>query len=146
MKRLVTGALASAFLAFAAATAAAADRPYAEGPVLQLSYIKILPGQFDNYMKYLSTTWKQLMEEYKKQGIILDYAVYGAQPRSPAEPDLILVQTFRNFAALDGMQDKTEGIDARVFGSLEKANQASIDRGKMRESLGGEVIRQLVLK
>ena len=37
---------------------------------------------FDAYMKFLDTTYKQLMEEEKKDGIIVDYAAYGASPRS----------------------------------------------------------------
>ena len=48
---------------------------YSEGPVTNVSFIKIEPGMFDAYMSYLATTDKSLMEEQKKAGIILDYRV-----------------------------------------------------------------------
>ncbi len=146
MKSLATRLLVTAALALASMTATAEDRPYTEGPVITLSYIKIMPGQFDNYMKYLATTWKTLMEEQKKAGIITGYAVYGTSPRTPNDPDLVLVTEFKNFAAMDGMEAKSEAIMAKVWGTAEKANAASIDRGKMRTELGGEVMRQLILK
>lgn len=34
----------------------------------------------------------------------------------------------------------------KAFGSRQKANDASVDREKMREVLGGERIQQLILK
>ena len=39
-----------------------------------------------------------------------------------------------------------DALVKKVFGSLEKSDAASIDRGKMREELGGEIIQELVLK
>ena len=50
-----------------------ADRPYTEGPVLIVSSIRTEPGMFEEYMKYLAGPYKQLMEGYKKAGIIVDY-------------------------------------------------------------------------
>jgi hypothetical protein len=53
-----------------------------EGPVVDVSYIKIKPGMFDAYMKWFATDRKAYMEELKKAGIILDWHVYGNQARS----------------------------------------------------------------
>ena len=41
---------------------AQSTKVYKEGPVIELSYIKIKPGRFDDYMKFLDTTYKTLME------------------------------------------------------------------------------------
>jgi hypothetical protein len=122
------------------------DDPYTEGNVVELSFIKIKPGMFDEYMKYLATTYQDLLEEQKKAGLIVGYAVYGAQAGSPQEPDLILSVTYKNWAALDGLEDKIEPITNKKFGSQQQANTASIDREKMREVLGSERIQELVLK
>jgi hypothetical protein len=139
--------LVVSLLALPAAQALAGEGdPYAEGNVVELSFIKIKPGQFDAYMSYLATTYKALLEEQKKAGLIVDYAVYGAQAGSPSEPDLILSVTYKNWAALDGLDDKTEPIVNKAFGSQQKANEAQVDREKMREVLGSERIQQLVLK
>ena len=51
---------------------AAQDRPYTEGSVTTVSYIRIKPGMFDKYVKYLDTDYKRSMEAQKKEGIILD--------------------------------------------------------------------------
>jgi hypothetical protein len=147
MIRRITGVLAAAWLLFATTGALAQEeRPYTEGPVTQISAIKILPGMFDAYMKYLATTYKGLMEEYKKAGLIVDYGVYATNARNPSEPDLYLTITYKNWAAQDGLQDRLEPISNKVWGSRSGADKASVDRGKMRESLGVEYIQELKLK
>ncbi|HEU4427458.1 MAG TPA: hypothetical protein VFT98_01795 [Myxococcota bacterium] len=147
MRSMLCALLAVSLLAVPAAPALAGENdPYTEGNVVELSFIKVKPGQFDAYMSYLATTYKGLLEEQKKAGLIVDYAVYGAQAGSPHEPDLILSITYKNWAALDGLEDKIEPITNKAFGSQDKANTASIDREKMREVLGSERIQQLILK
>jgi hypothetical protein len=126
--------------------AIAADRPYAEGTVSVVNSIRTEPGMFDTYMKYLSTTYRQLMDENKKAGNIVDYAIYQATPRSPSDPDLYLVVTYKNMAALDGLRDKMDPIQEKIVGSQDVRDQQTIARGKMRTQLGSETIRQLVLK
>jgi hypothetical protein len=132
--------------ALAATTAIAQDaKPYKEGPVTELSYIKIKPGGFDDYMKFLDTTYKTLMEANKKAGLIAGYHVYTTQARSPHEPDLILAITYPNMAALDRIEEE-EAIAAKVIGSTDVQNKAAIERGPMREVLGGQLIREMILK
>ena len=120
-------------------------KPYKEGQVTELSYIKIKPGKFDDYMKYLDTTYKALMEANKKAGLIVGYAVYSTQARSPQEPDLILATTYANMAALDRI-DEGDAVAAKVVGSTDVQNKTFIDRGSMREVLGGQLVRELILK
>jgi hypothetical protein len=141
-------ALFAALLLVAPASRARADEkdPYREGNVVELSFIKVKPGMFDAYMAYLASTYQDLLEEQKKEGLIVDYAVYGATASGPHEPDLILSVTYKNWAALDGLEDKIEPIMNKKFGSQQQANEASIDREKLREVLGGERIQQLILK
>jgi hypothetical protein len=147
MIKRIMGSLLAASLLFAATSALAQEeRSYTEGPVTQVSSIKILPGMFDSYMKYLATTYKGLMEEYKKAGLIVDYAVYATNARKPSEPDLYLTITYKNWAAQDGLQDRLEPVSNKVWGSRSGADKASVDRGKMRESLGVEYIQELKLK
>jgi hypothetical protein len=146
MKTRALGALAGLF-AFAALTGAqAADRPYTEGPVSVVSSIRTEPGQFENYMKYLSVTYKQLMEDAKKAGHVLDYAVYTTMPRGPDDPNMYLVVTYKNMAAFDGLSDRMDALQQKVFGDQAAQDAAMVARGKMRTQLGSEVIRQMILK
>jgi hypothetical protein len=149
MKTQLPKFLLTAALTLSAALAMAADEPrsYTEGPVSHVSFIKVKPGMFDNYLKYLSSTYKPLMEEYKKEGIILDYKVYQAnETHGATEADLVLTVTYKNMAALDGLAERTDPAAAKVFGSRQKQAEAAISRETMRESLGDQFIRELVLK
>lgn len=101
---------------------------------------------FDAYMRYLQGPYKQLMEEQKKAGLIVAYGVYQATARSPREADLYLTIVYKNYAALDGLTARSDAFVKKVFGSLEKSDTESIDREKMREVLGTEVVQELVLK
>lgn len=147
LKRRALGALAGVivFVAFSAG-AVAADRAYSEGPVVWVSSIRTEPGMFDEYMKYLAGPYKQLMDEQKNAGIILDWSVYAATPRSPSDPDLYLTTTYKNMAALDGLDAKTDPIIEKVFGNMQQQTTATVSRGKLRTLLGDELIREMVLK
>lgn len=139
-------AAALSLFTLTAAYAADDDHAYKEGPVVMMSYIRTQPGGFEEYMRYLAGTYRPLMEEYKKQGIILDYAVYNAIPTTPDDADLILTVTYKNMAALDDLQARTDPLDKKVWGTLPKADQAYADRSKIRKELGSRIVRQLILK
>lgn len=126
--------------------AQSSDLSYTEGPVVTVSYIRTEPGRFDDYMAYLAGNYKHLMDEQKKAGIILDYGIYSAEQRNEHDPDLMLTVTYANMAALDNLDDKTRAILAKVWGSRQASNAASIDRGKMRTEVGGQLLRKLILK
>jgi hypothetical protein len=133
-------------LALASSSFAQEEHAYTEGTVTTISYVKIKPGMFDAYMSYLQKTYKQIMEEQKKAGIVVSYGIYSAQARSPHDADLYLTVTYKNWAAFDGLTEKTDVVTRKVWGSLAKSAEASIDREKMREILGNEVVQELVLK
>jgi hypothetical protein len=141
------GALAGLF-ALVAMTGAvqAADRPYTEGTVSVVSSIRTEPGQNETYMKYLATTYKQLMDEQKKAGIIVDWSVYTARPSTADGPNLYLVTTYKNLAAMDGLQDRMEAIQEKLIGNQEARDAAMVARGKMRTQIGSEVIRKVEFK
>jgi hypothetical protein len=122
------------------------DHAYTEGAVLSVGYIRTKYGMFDEYMKYLDGPYKQLMEEQKKAGAIVDYGVYQAYPHNPHEPDIILTVVYKNWAALDGLRDKVDPIMKKVFGSMDSASKGAVDREKVREALGGAFLRELKLK
>jgi hypothetical protein len=134
-------------LCFALGTVASGqeEKPFKDGEVTIISYIKTKPGKFDDYMKFLDTTYKQLMEAEKADGLIIRYAVFAATPRTPHDPDLLLTVTVPNMAALD-KTDEVDAVAAKVTGSTENQNKAAIDRESLREVLGSEIVREQVLK
>ncbi len=86
------------------------------------------------------------MEAQKAAGVIVGYNVYAARARTQDDADIYLVVTYKNMAALDGVQDRADPIMEKVFGTQDQQNQATMDRGKMRTVLGSELIRELALK
>lgn len=146
-KSRALGALAGLLvLATAASVTVAADRPYHEGPVTMVSSLRTLPGQHENYLRYLATTYRTNMEAAKKEGIILAWNVYETTPRSPDDPNIYLTVTYKNMAAMDGLDDRMEPIMQRSFGDEAARSKAAIDREKMRRPLGQEMIREVTFK
>lgn len=119
---------------------------WSDGPVVNVAYVRTVDGHFDDYMAWLSSTWKKLEEASKKAGLITSYRVLILQPTGPGEPDIILVNEFKNWAALDNLGSKLDAASAQVEGSVEKANQAQSDRAKIRTVLGGRTMQEAVLK
>jgi len=146
MKKSTLLLLAAILTISTSVTRAQEDHAYTPGPVTIVSFVRTEPGMFDEYMRYLSNTYKKLMETQKKQGIVTDYAVYQTLPRGPQDADLILTVTYKNMAALDGLQERTDPLVKEIFGSLPKASSASADRDKLRKQLGSQLVRQLILK
>jgi hypothetical protein len=147
LKSRALGALAglSALIAVSSVSLAA-DRPYAEGTVTVVSSLRTMPGMHDAYLRYLATTYRANMEAAKKEGIILGYSVYETSPRSPDDPNIYLTVTYKNMAAMDGLDDRMEPIMQRSFGDDAARSAAAIDREKMRRPLGSEMIREVVFK
>jgi hypothetical protein len=148
MKLRYFAMLAVTALSMSAVSSVLADdsKSYTEGPVTEVTSIRTKPGMFDAYMKWLDTTGKQLREDEKKAGLIIDYAVYSVTPRSPHDPDLFMTITYKNMAALDGLSDRIEPLQKKIWASRDAAAKASADRESLREILGTELIRRLDLK
>jgi len=138
----------SAVLALAAiGTAARADgRFHKDGPVLNVAAIRTVDGHFDDYMQWLSTTWKKQEEAAKKAGLITRYEVLLVEARGPNDPDIYLVTEFKNWAALDGLGGKLDAVSAEVEGSVDKANQSEVSRAKIRTVLGSQTMQVAELK
>lgn len=146
-KTRALGAVAGLLVSLSMGSAVvAADRPYTEGTVLNVASVRTEPGMFEEYLKYLSGPYKQQMEELKKAGIIVDYSVYAATPRGPHDPDLYLVTVYKNFAALDGLDARSDAITEKIFGDMAAQTESTVKRGKLRTLIGDEFIRELELK
>ena len=88
---------AFALLAAASVTASADDHPYTQGAVVNVARIRTVDGKFDDYMKWVSTTWKQEEEAAKKAGYVLSYEVIQAEPSGPDDADVLLVIRYKNW-------------------------------------------------
>ena len=121
------------------------ERAYTEGPVTEADYLRVEYGSFETYIDWLNSTWKPTMEAMMKAGLIIDYKVFRATPKSPDQPNIFLMITFENMAALDkGIE--LEAVAKKVIGSTDVQNKARVARNEYRKVLGTELIRELILK
>jgi hypothetical protein len=146
LKRRSTTCALCACLGFATFAALADDHAYREGPVVNIARIRTVDGHFDDYVKWLDTTWKQEQEAAKKAGYIVKYEVLSAEARGPDDADILLVITYKNWAALDGALAKADAIAKQVEGSVTAANQSQADRAKIRRLLGSTTLQEIELK
>jgi hypothetical protein len=121
------------------------ERQYSEGPVTQVDYIRIEYGHFEEYIDWLNSTWKPTLEAMKKAGLVIDYKVFRAAPKSPDQPNIFLWITFKNMAALDQGVEQ-ENVAKKVICSTACQNNARVARSEYRKVLGNELIREVILK
>jgi hypothetical protein len=145
MNKIVHIAFALAISVFVSSAKAQVGKTYEEGQVTAVTYLKIEYGKFDEYVKWLTSTWKPTMEAKKKEGLIVDYKVFSARPKSPNEPNVILMLTYKNMAGLDKAAEE-EAVAEKVIGSADVQNKARVERSEYRKVLGSELIRELILK
>src|SRR5262249_46688289 len=56
-----------------AAIAQADDHPYSLGTVWEVTYVQAKPSKFEDYMKFLSTTYTKEMDAAKAKGLVTSY-------------------------------------------------------------------------
>ncbi len=127
-------------------SAGMSDAPYTQGSVWELSFIRLVPGMGDDYLKSLSSTWKATMDEAKKQGLIVSYKILGGEAAGPDDWDLLLMVEFKNYAALDGAEAKFRAIEARIVGNADQTRTLMTKRLEVRRILGGKLTQELILK
>jgi hypothetical protein len=122
------------------------ERQYTDGPVTEVDYIQVEYGHFQEYLDWLNSTWKPTMEATKKAGLIIDYKVFSATPKSPDQPNIFLWITYKNAAAALDKGVELEAVAKKVICSTECQNKARVARNEYRKVLGTELIRELILK
>jgi len=150
MKRLVVSSLLVASCLGAAP--ALAQEHYTEGPVWAVNYIRTKPGKFDDYLKYLRSTYLVSAGEAKKQGLILDTKFLLNTPRDANDWDVAIATLYPSFGkALDfnqGDDDKRKAIAEKQFKTKDEAKQQEMisPRFAMRDALGTRYLREVNLK
>lgn len=124
----------------------AQERVYDQGTVWNITYVRTEPGQFDAYMANLNSLYRPILDEQIKRGMIKSYKIIGAQPGNAKDWDLMLMVETENWAAFDVPQEEFDKIVDRVAGESFDDNEATVDRRKLREILGGKSGQELVFK
>jgi len=127
-------------------SAGSSSAPYTEGAVWDITMVKTKPGLDDDYLKSIAQTFKGVMEEQKKQGIIMDYKVLLGDSADRNDFNILLMIEYKNMAAFDGLRERTDPIMSKVMGSEDAQRQLAVKRLDVREILGNKTMREVTLK
>src|SRR6202451_2735949 len=101
-----------------------AQEHYTEGPIWRIQLIRVKPTQMDAYLTSLRQSTKPLIEEEKKQGMIVDYKVFLKETKNgPEDWDICVAIEYKNHAAMDGLAAKGEAIRDKILGGKAQAQQ-----------------------
>lgn len=137
---------AALLLAALATPAAAQESSYKPGTVWETSRIRVMPGQFENYMDWLATSWKRIQEQGKAEGVVVSYHVLATDERRNDEPDLILVIQYKDYMTTAQQESMRKKVNALLAQNDRQATAAAGERRKMREQMGTTKYQELILK
>ncbi len=124
-----------------------AQEHFTEGPVWNITTIRVKPAQFDNYLTNLRQGWKVFCDEAKREGAIMDCKAFLKQTRNgPQDWDIALAVLYKNHAQMDGQAAKFEAIRDKFLGGKQTAQQAAEKRTEIREILGIDLVQEVTLK
>lgn len=143
---LIGAAVASLAWAGALSVYAQVKRPYRDGTVWNVSFIRMKPGMDTAYFNYLATDWKRNQEAAKKEGLIVSYKVLVTEAHSPTDWNLILMTEVKDLATMEANFDKADALTQKVVGDDQKQMQGYKDRSEIREVMGDRLAREIVLE
>jgi len=124
-----------------------AQEHYTEGPIWRVQLIRVKPTQMDAYLTSLRQSTKPLIEEQKKQGMIVDYKVFLKETKnSPDDWDICVAIEYKNHAAMDGLAAKGEAIRDKILGGKAQGQQLGEKRAEIREIVSSELLQEIFLK
>ncbi|MGA7574502.1 MAG: hypothetical protein WCA97_10995 [Terriglobales bacterium] len=124
-----------------------AQEHYTEGPIWRIQLIRIKPTHFDEYLASLRKSTKPMIEEEKREGMILDYKVFLKETKtSPEDWDICVAVQYKNYAAMDGLAAKGEAVRDKVMGGKQPAQELSEKRAEIREIISSELLQEIFLK
>jgi hypothetical protein len=128
-------------------SSAPGQQTYTQGPIWRVELIRVKPGQMDAYLLSVQTLTKPLLEEQKRQHLILDYKCFLKQTKSsPEDWDVELAVEYKDFASFDNLTAKHDAIRDQVVGGKDNAQALIGKRSDMREILSQELLEEIELK
>ena len=148
MKRIYLSISCLFLFAIAASAQTPSPTPPATTPgnVTRVTYFDVLPGKTNEFTTFIRTHSVPIMEEQKKQGLILNYG-YFTKPTTdgPGDWDLGLLVTYKNYAdAVDFSAERSAKFDAiglAHYGTADARTKANDSTIAMRTVVSSELVR-----
>ncbi len=101
----------------------------------------------DSYLASLRESTKPLIEEEKREGMILDYKIFLKETKNgPEDWDICVAIEYKNHAALDGLGAKGEMVRDKIMGGKQAAHALGEKRAEIREIISSELMQEVFLK
>jgi hypothetical protein len=132
------------FLLIFGALPLVAQENFAPGPVSRVVLLRINPGKANDFWADVRQHTKPVFEEYKKAGIVTNYGFFTkATTENPDDWNVGFILTYQNYAALDGLADRTDPITLKHYGTREARTAAANRRVEYAKTISSFLIRDV---
>ncbi len=145
-KRILVGSLVASVLLLCISVVAQVSRPFRNGSVWSVSFIRMKPGMETAYLNYIATDWKRNQEEAKKEGLILSYKVLTTEAHGTGDWNIMLMTEYKDLATMEANEPKEDALGQRVVGNDQQQMQGYRTRAEIREVMGGRLAREIILE
>lgn len=143
--RILFGLLMAMILTLSVSVSAQVSRPYHNGSVWNVAFIRMKPGMDTAYLNYIATDWKKNQESMKKAGIILSYKVLTTEAHGVNDFNIMLMTEYKDLATMEANEDKADNLAQQVVGNDAKQMQGYKERLEIREVLSDRLSREIIL-
>ena len=145
-QRVLMGLLVATLLLLSVSVYAQMSRPWRNGSVWQIAFIRVKPGMDTAYMTYLTGDWKKEQEAMKAEGMVLSYKVIQTEGHTTGDWNLMLMTEYKDLATMEANEGKADALAQRTIGNDEKQMQGYKDRSEIREVMGTRLAREIILE
>ncbi|MEH2539191.1 hypothetical protein [Bradyrhizobium sp. AZCC 1699] len=146
MRRISLALLSSLFLFCLAGSVHAAELPYSEGKIWAITLIRVKPGMLNNYMREIVPLRLAFVEEAKKTGGLLESHIVVGDASSQDDWNMMVVDIYTNWAALDGLSAKFASLSEKLIGAEAVQVQVMNKRDPLRDIVGNKTMQELIPK
>ena len=144
--RLIVGLFVVLVLTLSVVAFAQVNRPFRNGTVWSIGFIRMKPGIETAYLNYVSGDWKREQEALKKDGQIISYKILQTEAHSSTDWNLMLMTEYKDLATYEANLEKADALLQTVIGNDEKQRQGYRERLEIREVLADRLAREIVLE
>lgn len=144
--RIFFGLLMVMTLTLSFSVSAQVNRPYHNGSVWEVAFIRMKPGMDTAYLNYIATDWKRNQEAMKKAGMILSYKVLVTEAHGPTDFNIMLMTEYKDLATMEANENKADNLAQQVVGTDAVQMQGYKERLEIREVLSDRLSREIVLE
>lgn len=144
--RIFVGLLVVFVLTLSVVALAQVKRPYRNGTVWSVGFIRMKPGMETAYLNYIAGDWKREQEALKKDGQIISYKILQTEAHGSNDWNLMLLSEYKDLASYEANLEKTDALLQTVIGNDEKQRQGYRERLEIREVLADRLAREIVLE